>query len=63
MVGTGITALLARSLHRETLGAALFLVAIFALLLWQVGTFFRHNRPQRYEGDRVPEAVLPRAEK
>jgi Flp pilus assembly protein TadB len=61
-VGAGITALLVRSLHRETLGAALFLVAVFALLLWQIGAFFRRNRPQRYQKDRVPEAVLPRAE-
>jgi hypothetical protein len=61
MAGTGITVLLARSLHRETLGAALFLVAVFALLLWQISTFFRRNRPRRYAADRVPEAVLPRA--
>jgi hypothetical protein len=30
-----------------------------AFYLWQLGTFFRRNRPGRYRPDAIPAAVLP----
>jgi len=48
-----------RALQQDAWPAALFLAGFFALLLWQIGGFFRRNRPQRYEAGAIPPAVLP----
>jgi hypothetical protein len=41
-------------------GAAL--VAAFLLIFaYQLGNYFRHNRPRRYRPDAIPSGVLPRA--
>ena len=39
-------------------GAALA-AAFLAVYLWQLGTFFRRNRPGRYRPEAIPAAVLP----
>jgi hypothetical protein len=40
--------------------AAALLAAFFGLVLWQMGSFFRRNRPGTYRPDAVPDQVLPR---
>lgn len=59
-VALAVIALLARAFHQDSWPAMLFLAAFFALLLWQIGGFFRRNRPRRYTGAAIPEDVLPR---
>lgn len=55
-----VVLLLLRALVQDSWGAVLFLAGFFALLLWQIGGFFRRNRPQRYTPQAVPEEVLPK---
>jgi hypothetical protein len=38
---------------------ALMVGGFLALFLWQVGTFFRRNRPGTYRPDAIPAEVLP----
>lgn len=54
-----IIALLISALRQNSWGATLFLAGFFALLLWQIGGFFRRNRPQRYEAGAIPDVLLP----
>jgi hypothetical protein len=46
-------------LQGDFLGAAV-VAALMALFGWQIGNFFRRNRPLRYRPDAVPDIVLPR---
>jgi hypothetical protein len=39
--------------------AALFVVAFFGLFAWQLGHFFRLNKPARYQLDAPPADLLP----
>ena len=56
-----VLALLAvRSLQAGSLTGAAFVVAFLAFSLWQVGEFFRRNRPGTYSAAAVPPQVLPR---
>jgi hypothetical protein len=59
LVAIGIAALLVRSLQQEFWAATLFLAGFFALLLWQIGGFFRRNRPRRYDARAIPDDILP----
>lgn len=59
-VALAVIALLARAFHQDSWPAMLFLAAFFALLLWQIGGFFRRNRPRRYLAAAIPEDVLPK---
>jgi hypothetical protein len=55
-------ALVVRSLlAKDWLGAAL-IAGLFALFGWQIGNFFRRNRPGRYDPNAVPVTVLPRGQ-
>jgi len=60
VVALALAALVVRALQSaETTGAAL--VAVFlAVFLWQVGGFFRRNRPGTYRPEAVPAEVLPK---
>lgn len=60
-IAVGIIVLLISALRQNSWGATLFLVGFFALLLWQIGGFFRRNRPGRYAATAVPENVLPKS--
>jgi len=60
LIALGVAALLIRALTQDSWAATLFLAAFFALLLWQIGGFFRRNRPRRYGARAVPDEVLPR---
>lgn len=59
-IAIGIIALLVSALRQNSWAATLFLVGFFALLLWQIGGFFRRNRPGRYAATAIPENVLPK---
>jgi hypothetical protein len=52
--------LIVRALQQGETAAMLFLLGFFALLLWQLGTFFKRNMPRRYTLDQIPPDVLPR---
>jgi hypothetical protein len=55
-----LAALTARALQTGAMGAAAIVGGFLALFLWQVGTFFRRNRPGTYAPDSLPPEVLPR---
>jgi hypothetical protein len=58
-----LAALVARALRNGDLAGAALVAGFFALFLWQVGTFFRRNRPGTYRPEAIPEAVMPKAAK
>jgi hypothetical protein len=35
--------------------------AFFVIFTWQAGSYFHRNRPARYQPDRIPPSVMPRA--
>jgi hypothetical protein len=56
----GLAALTVRGLQAQSFAGAAFVAGFLALFLWQVGAFFRRNRPRRYAPDALPDDVLPR---
>jgi hypothetical protein len=58
-VALGLAALTMRALRLGEWAAAAFVGGVFALIIWQLGAFFRRNRPGIYHPDRLPEGVLP----
>jgi len=59
VVSLAIAALAVRALQFGQATAAAIVVGFLALFLWQIGGFFRRNRPGRYGPDAIPSAVLP----
>jgi hypothetical protein len=59
-IAAGVVALLLRALVQDSWAATAFLAGFFVLLLWQLGGFFRRNRPRRYDPLAVPDDILPR---
>jgi hypothetical protein len=55
-----LAGLTARALQIGAMGGAAIVGSFLALFLWQVGTFFRRNRPGTYGPDALPPEVLPR---
>jgi hypothetical protein len=55
-----LAGLIARALQQGESVASLFLLGFFALVLWQLGGFFKRNLPRRYSLDRLPADVLPK---
>jgi hypothetical protein len=55
-----LAGLIVRALQTEAWSGAAFIAGFLALFLWQAGTFFRRNRPGRFDPNAVPETVLPR---
>jgi hypothetical protein len=55
-----IAGLLVHALQTRAFTAALMIAAFLGLFLWQVGSYFRRNRPGRYRPDAIPPQVLPR---
>lgn len=51
--------LVVRAIQQGETYATLFLLGFFVFLLWQLGTFFKRNRPRRYTLDAIPADVLP----
>jgi len=60
LVALGLLAVVMRALELHTLGAAAFIAAFVALLLWHGANFFRRNWPGTYRPDALPEQLLPR---
>jgi hypothetical protein len=58
-IAVAIVLLIARGVQEGSLAGAAVAGGFLALYLWQVGTFFRRNRPGRYRPDAIPAAVLP----
>jgi hypothetical protein len=48
-----------RAAYSGDLAGIALVLGFFALFLWQVGTFFRRNRPGTYRPDAIPEQALP----
>jgi len=57
----GLAVLIARALQEASWPAVLFVLGFMALFSWQIGNFFRFNRPIRYEADAPPAHLLPRS--
>ena len=55
-----LVGLIWRALQQGETAATLFLLGFFALMLWQLGGFFKRNLPRRYTLDRIPSDVLPK---
>jgi len=60
-VSFALAALVVKALALGALAAAGLIAVIFAVFLWQAGTFFRRNRPGTYRPDALPPNLLPRA--
>jgi hypothetical protein len=52
--------LLVRVLQAGSTSGALFVAVFLAAFLWQLGMFFKRNRPRTYRAEAIPGAVLPR---
>jgi hypothetical protein len=59
-IAVAIVLLIGRGLQEGALAGAGVAALFLAFYLWQVGTFFRRNRPGRYRPEAIPAAVLPR---
>jgi hypothetical protein len=55
-----VAALVVRAAQQGETAAFLFLAGFFGLLLWQIGGFFKRNRPRVYRLDAIPPDILPR---
>ena len=54
-----LAGLVVRALQAGAWSGAAFVAAFLGLFLWQAGTFFRRNRPGRFDPNAIPESVLP----
>lgn len=59
-VALGLAALAVRALRLNEWAGAAVVGGFLALFLWQLGNFFRRNRPGTYRPESVPGIVLPR---
>ena len=59
-VALGLAALVVSALRQNQWGGAGLVGGFFALFIWQLGNFFRRNRPGSYRPDEMPDNVLPR---
>jgi hypothetical protein len=59
LVAIAMALLLVRAILIGELGGVVFLIGFAALFAWQVGGFVRRNRPQSYDFEHLPQALLP----
>ena len=59
--GLALAALVVRALEIGAYSGAAMVGGFFALFVWQVGTYFKRNRPGQYRPEAVPKQVLPDA--
>jgi hypothetical protein len=59
-IALGLAALTVHALRLGEWTGAAFIGGFFALVIWQLGGFFRRNRPGLYRPEEVPAIVLPR---
>jgi hypothetical protein len=57
-----LAALIVRGLQSGALAGAAIVGGLLILFLWQVGIFFRRNRPATYRPDALPEQVMPQGQ-
>lgn len=55
-----IAALIVRALRQQQWSASAIIAAILAAFGYQIGNYFRRNRPVRYRPDAIPPEVLPK---
>jgi hypothetical protein len=60
VVGLGLAALTVYAVTVAPWPAMLIVAGFFILFLWQIGPYFRRNRPAAYSPDRLPALLLPR---
>ena len=60
VVALGLGALMLQALWTQSLWGAAIVAGFLAVFLWQVGEYFRRNRPGRYSSDALPRQLLPR---
>ncbi|MGE0523634.1 MAG: hypothetical protein AB7O60_11435 [Variibacter sp.] len=60
-VALGLAALSVRGLREGTVSGAAFVATFLGIYLWQMGRFFRKNRPGTYNVSAPPDDFLPRA--
>lgn len=60
-VSLALAALTARAMQAGEWAGAAFIAGFLLLFLWQVGTYFRRNRPGTYRPDALPPDLVPRA--
>jgi hypothetical protein len=58
-IAVAIALLIVRGVQEGALIGAAVAGVFLAFYLWQLGTFFRRNRPGRYRPEAIPAAVLP----
>jgi hypothetical protein len=61
-IALGLAALLVQALRVKEWGGAALIGGFLGLFVWQLGNFFRRNRPDDYAPDAVPANVLPRGQ-
>jgi hypothetical protein len=59
-VALAIAVLAVRALGIGDYAGAALLGGLFALFVWQSGTYFKRNQPGRYRPDAVPNDLVPR---
>ena len=60
LVMVTIAAMTARALQQEQWSASAIIAAILAAFAYQIGNYFRRNRPVKYRPDAIPAEVLPK---
>jgi hypothetical protein len=60
-VSIAMAVLTVRAARRGEWGTAAVIGAFAAMFIWQIGLYFRRNRPGRYRPDALPQDLLPRA--
>ena len=55
----GLAGLMVRALAAGEVAGVAFLGVFFAIFLWQIGGFFRRNKPGTYRAGALPAALLP----
>jgi hypothetical protein len=61
VVSLALAATFAHTLRVANYGTAAVIAAFLAVFLWQVGKFFRRNRPGVYRVDDPPADLMPAA--
>ena len=56
-------AMVVRAIQTEQWNGAAVVTLFFAVFAYQLGNYFRRNRPVRYRPDALPDKVLPAAQK
>jgi hypothetical protein len=60
LVMVTIAAMTVRALRQEQWSASAIIAAILAAFAYQIGNYFRRNRPVKYRPDAIPAEVLPK---